>query len=235
MDYLPVLADGAAQPLTSKRSDVRIHNLRLPVGRAGEDVVKRTFDMVVSFILMVILSPLFALVSLWIRLDSNGPVLFIQERVGQGGHVFPMFKFRTMRNGADSEKSDLAHLNTSGDPRLFKIPDDPRVTRCGALLRRWSVDELPQLLNVARGDMSLVGPRPFFESDLADYDDHHFARLGVKPGLTGLWQVRGRSSIVDFEEVVKLDCHYIDNWSFGLDLSILLSTIPAVVRRTGAY
>lgn len=222
-----------ARPL--ERPNSRWLASRLPIGPAGHNVVKRGFDVVASSILMVILAPLFALVGLWIKLDSKGPVLFVQERVGQAGHVFPMFKFRTMRNGADAEKGDFAHLNRSGDPRLFKIPDDPRVTKSGVLLRRWSVDEIPQLLNVLRGEMSLVGPRPFFESDLADYDVHHFARLAVKPGLTGLWQVRGRSSILDFEEVVELDRQYIDNWSLGLDLSILLSTIPAVVRRTGAY
>jgi lipopolysaccharide/colanic/teichoic acid biosynthesis glycosyltransferase len=109
------------------------------------------------------------------------------------------------------------------------------VTRAGRFLRRWSLDELPQLLNVIRGDMSLVGPRPFFESDLAAYDDHHFLRLAVKPGVTGLWQIRGRSSIVDFEEVVRLDRDYVENWSLGRDLAIMLATLPAVVRRTGAY
>jgi len=109
------------------------------------------------------------------------------------------------------------------------------VTRAGACLRRWSLDELPQLFNVLKGDMSLVGPRPFFESDLAAYDDHHFLRLAVKPGVTGLWQVKGRSSIVDFEEVVELDRRYVENWSFGMDLSILLCTLPAVIRRTGAF
>ena len=146
-----------------------------------------------------------------------------------------MMKFRTMRDGADKEKADLEHMNQSGDPRLFKILEDPRITRIGAFLRRWSLDELPQFFNVLRGEMSLVGPRPFFESDLAAYDDHHFIRLAVKPGVTGLWQVLGRSSIVDFEEVVRLDRQYIENWSFGLDLSILVSTLPAVVRKTGAY
>jgi lipopolysaccharide/colanic/teichoic acid biosynthesis glycosyltransferase len=159
----------------------------------------------------------------------------MQERVGQAGRVFRMLKFRTMRQGADAEKAEFAHLNCTGDHRLFKIPNDPRVTKVGAFLRRWSLDELPQLFNILRGDMSLVGPRPFFESDLAAYDDHHFIRLAVKPGVTGLWQVKGRSSIVDFEEVVQLDRRYIENWSFGMDLSILLHTIPAVLRRTGAY
>src|SRR5690606_14434874 len=161
--------------------------------------------------------------------------LFIQERVGQAGRVFRMMKFRTMRVGADAEKQLLAHLNHTGDPRLFKIPKDPRVTKVGAWLRGWSLDELPQLINVLRGDMSLVGPRPFFESDLAAYDDHQFLRLAVKPGITGLWQVEGRSSIVDFEEVVRLDRKYIEDWSLLLDLKILLATLPAVTRRTGAF
>lgn len=209
--------------------------LTFPAARAGQDVVKRTFDIVVSSVLLISLAPMLALISLWIKLDSDGPILFVQERVGRAGKSFHMMKFRTMRAGSDSEKPNLAHLNSSGDPRLFKIPDDPRVTGAGAFLRRWSLDELPQLLNVVRGDMSLVGPRPFFESDLAVYDDHHFLRLAVKPGVTGLWQVRGRSSIVDFEEVFKLDRQYIENWTFGMDLGILLSTIPAVLRRTGAY
>jgi lipopolysaccharide/colanic/teichoic acid biosynthesis glycosyltransferase len=146
-----------------------------------------------------------------------------------------MLKFRTMREGADQEKAALAHLNHTGDPRLFKIPDDPRVTRLGRHLRRWSLDELPQLWNVFRGDMSLVGPRPFFESDLAGYAEHHFVRLRVKPGITGLWQVSGRSAVVDFEEVVRLDREYVSRWSLWLDLKILALTIPAVVRKVGAY
>jgi lipopolysaccharide/colanic/teichoic acid biosynthesis glycosyltransferase len=183
----------------------------------------------------VAFSPLLVGLGIWIKLDSRGRVLFVQERVGQAGRVFRMLKFRTMRNGADNEKAYLEHLNHTGDPRLFKIPEDPRVTRAGRFLRRWSLDELPQLLNVIRGDMSLVGPRPFFECDLAAYDDHHFLRLAVKPGVTGLWQIRGRSSIVDFEEVVRLDRDYVENWSLGRDLAILFATLPAVVKRTGAY
>ncbi|MDH3208548.1 MAG: exopolysaccharide biosynthesis polyprenyl glycosylphosphotransferase [Gemmatimonadota bacterium] len=225
----------ASRPRVLNGGTLKMLELTFPAARAGQDGLKRAFDIVVSAILLVVLSPLMLALSLFIKLDSKGPILFVQDRVGQAGRVFTMMKFRTMRDGADSEKPLLAHMNTSGDSRLFKIPDDPRVTRLGAFLRRWSLDELPQLLNIIRGDMSLVGPRPFFESDLAAYDDHHFLRLAVKPGVTGLWQVKGRSSIVDFEEVVKLDRQYIEDWSFGLDLSILLSTIPAVLRRTGAY
>jgi exopolysaccharide biosynthesis polyprenyl glycosylphosphotransferase len=224
-----------SSPRPLNGGNLRMLELTFPAARAGQDVMKRTFDVLVSASLLVLLSPVIILLALWIKLDSPGPIFFVQERVGQAGRSFRMSKFRTMRNGADAEKTDLQHLNSSGDTRLFKIPNDPRVTKAGAFLRRWSLDELPQLFNVLRGDMSLVGPRPFFESDLAAYDDHHFLRLAVKPGVTGLWQVKGRSAIVDFEEVVELDRRYIENWSFGMDLSILLSTLPAVLRRTGAY
>lgn len=146
-----------------------------------------------------------------------------------------MYKLRTMRDGADDEKPAMAHLNASEDSRLFKIRSDPRVTRVGRFMRRWSLDELPQLGNVLAGDMSLVGPRPFFEEDLSNYETRHFRRLEVRPGLTGLWQVSGRSDIMDFEEVVALDQQYIDTWSLALDLHILARTLPAVVRRRGAY
>ena len=145
-----------------------------------------------------------------------------------------MLKLRTMIDGAEEMKPLVAHLNHSGDPRLFKIPNDPRVSRVGKWMRRWSLDELPQLFNVLRGEMSLVGPRPFPESDFTEYQIHHFKRLGAKPGITGLWQVSGRSDIVDFEEVVNLDIRYVRDWSLLLDLKILLMTIPAVIRRQGA-
>lgn len=225
----------ASQPRALNGGRTRMLELTFPAARAGQDVVKRAFDLLTTMLAAVLLAPAMILISIWIMLDSSGPVLFVQERVGRAGRTFRMLKFRTMRQGADSEKSELAHMNHTGDPRLFKIPDDPRVTRAGAFLRRWSLDELPQLLNVVRGDMSLVGPRPFFETDLAAYDDHHFLRLAVKPGVTGLWQVKGRSSIVDFEEVVRLDREYVENWSLGLDLRILFATLPAVLSRTGAY
>jgi len=176
-----------------------------------------------------------AAIAIIVKLDSPGPVLFAQKRVGLGGRAFRMLKFRTMRDGADSEQAGVASLNRSEDSRLFKIADDPRVTRVGRVMRRWSVDELPQLANVLRGDMSLVGPRPFFESDLDDYEAHHFRRLAVPPGLTGLWQVSGRSDIVDFEEVVRLDRYYIEHWSLALDFRILARTLPTVVSRKGAY
>jgi exopolysaccharide biosynthesis polyprenyl glycosylphosphotransferase len=206
-----------------------------PALQGQQLVVKRCLDIAVGLTVSVLLSPVLVFIALAVRLDSAGPVFFSQDRAGLGGRRFRMHKFRTMRLGADDEKESLAHLNHTGDSRLFKIPNDPRVTRMGALLRRWSLDELPQIWNVLRGEMSLVGPRPFFESDMEDYEAHHYRRLGAKPGLTGLWQVSGRSSVLDFEEVVRLDRQYIEQWSIWLDLSILLRTLPAVVRRSGAF
>jgi exopolysaccharide biosynthesis polyprenyl glycosylphosphotransferase len=206
-----------------------------PVLKAKALISKRITDVIVSSILLVLLSPILAIIAIAIRLDSPGSPFFLQERAGLGGRRFRMLKFRTMRAGADSEKDKLAHLNHTGDQRLFKIPQDPRTTRLGRFLRRWSIDELPQLLNVLGGTMSLVGPRPFFQSDFQAYEDHHFRRLDAKPGITGLWQVSGRSEMLDFEDVIYLDRQYIEQWSFWLDVSILFRTIPAVLRRTGAF
>jgi exopolysaccharide biosynthesis polyprenyl glycosylphosphotransferase len=217
------------------REDEAFLELGAPVLKAQELLAKRVVDILGSTLGLLLLAPLLALLALLVRLDSPGPVFFEQNRAGLGGRRFRMLKFRTMRVGADEEKPSLAHLNCTGDARLFKIPNDPRVTRLGAWLRRWSLDELPQLWNVLRGDMSLVGPRPFFEADLEAYEDHHFRRLSAKPGITGLWQVNGRSSVVDFEEVVRLDREYIERWSVWLDLYILARTVPAVLGRTGAY
>lgn len=198
-------------------------------------VTKRLMDITGAGAILLFSLPVMLLIAIGVKLDSAGPIFFSQERAGLGGRKFRMLKFRTMRAGADEEKPNLAHLNATGDPRLFKIKGDPRVTRLGVLLRRWSLDELPQLWNVLRGDMSLVGPRPFFEADFAAYEDHHFRRLDTKPGITGLWQVSGRSEVVNFEEVVFLDRQYIEQWSLWLDVSILLRTISAVARRKGAY
>ncbi|HEX8538224.1 MAG TPA: exopolysaccharide biosynthesis polyprenyl glycosylphosphotransferase, partial [Cystobacter sp.] len=226
---------GWVRPAPISYRSVSFMELTVPSLRAQQMWIKRMVDLTCAGLGLLAISPLLTLIAAAIKLDSRGPVFFAQERVGQGGRTFRMMKFRTMRVGADAEKAKLAHLNTSGDARLFKIPNDPRVTRVGAVLRKWSLDELPQLFNVLRGDMSIVGPRPFFESDLATYRDHHFGRLGARPGITGLWQVSGRSSITDFEDVVRLDCEYIHRWSLWLDVEILLKTLPAVVRRTGAY
>ena len=222
-------------PSPRKSCGVHLTSLTQPGLKAHQLVIKRLVDIGTSALGLIVTAPLLAALAIAIKVTSKGPVFFRQERVGRGGKSFMILKFRTMRLGADDEKADLAHLNRTGDSRLFKIPDDPRATGVGAFLRRWSLDELPQLVNVFRGEMSLVGPRPFFPQDLPDYQDHHYLRLGARPGITGLWQVRGRSDISDFEEVVALDREYIDSWSSWLDLKILALTLPAVFRRHGAY
>jgi exopolysaccharide biosynthesis polyprenyl glycosylphosphotransferase len=234
--FYPILnGAGDLKPSVSWHRSTPFIELGLPGLRLWHLMLKRSMDVMGSALLLVLLSPLLLLAAVLIKLDSRGPVFFVQDRVGLGGKPFQLVKFRTMRNGADVEKANLAHLNRTGDPRLFKIPNDPRVTRVGAWLRRWSVDELPQLWNVLKGEMSLVGPRPFPLSDLSGYQDHHFLRLTMRPGITGLWQVEGRSDIVDFEKVVQLDRQYIERWSIWLDLAIIAKTIPAVIKRSGAY
>ena len=222
-------------PRVMWRGGQPVIELTTPSLKGWQLALKRVTDLIGSAVGLVLAAPVMALIAAAIKLDSPGPVLFTQDRVGFGGRRFRMIKFRTMRNGADGEKQALAHLNHTGDSRLFKIPNDPRVTKLGAMLRRWSLDELPQLWNVFAGDMALVGPRPFFEADLHTYEDRHFRRLGAKPGITGLWQVRGRSAVVDFEEVVRLDREYIEHWTVWSDLQILALTPGAVLRRRGAY
>jgi exopolysaccharide biosynthesis polyprenyl glycosylphosphotransferase len=222
------------RPTLERRSLHGLVQIGSPSLQTPQFVAKRCVDVIGSVAALLVTAPLWLIIALAIRLDSPGPIFFAQERVGLGGRRFRMLKFRTMRVGADEEKAQLGHLNASGDRRLFKIPNDPRISRVGHVLRRWSLDELPQFLNVIAGQMSLVGPRPFFEDDFEEYEEHHFQRLGAKPGITGLWQVYGRSSILDFEEVVRMDTEYIDRWSLWMDLRILAMTLPAVIRRTGA-
>jgi exopolysaccharide biosynthesis polyprenyl glycosylphosphotransferase len=197
-------------------------------------LVKRLLDIFASGILLGALAPMFALVALLIKLDSPGPVLFRQERVGLNKRRFSLFKFRTMVEGAEHQQPLLEGRNQAHGP-VFKIKDDPRITRLGQFLRHYSIDELPQLLNVLKGNMSLVGPRPLPVRDVERIDTRwHKRRLSMKPGVTCLWQVNGRSD-VNFDRWVRMDLEYIDNWSLGLDLKILLKTIPAVVKGSGAY
>lgn len=230
----PVKPASARPKRTPVASPVHLAATVPALGRI-DAAMKRGVDVVLAAIGVVLFTPVMIVLAILVKLDSRGPALFSQTRVGQGGRTFRMLKLRTMRDGAEDEQAAVAELNLHDDPRLFKIPADPRVTRLGRVIRRWSLDELPQLFNIVAGDMSLVGPRPFFESDLADYEAHHFRRLAVKPGLTGLWQVSGRSDIVDFEEVVRLDRQYIEHWSLALDFEILARTVPTVVSRRGAY
>jgi exopolysaccharide biosynthesis polyprenyl glycosylphosphotransferase len=196
-------------------------------------VVKRAIDLAGSTLLLAGLAPLFLVVSVLIKSSSRGPVYFRQVRLGKGGAPFVCYKFRSMRDGADREQSELERMNEADGP-IFKIRHDPRLTRVGSFLRRTSIDELPQLWNILRGEMSLVGPRPPIPEEVARYEDWHRRRLEVVPGLTGLWQVSGRSEL-SFDEMVMFDLYYIENWSLALDVHILARTIPAVVGTSGAF
>jgi exopolysaccharide biosynthesis polyprenyl glycosylphosphotransferase len=196
-------------------------------------VVKELFDRLMAGFALVVLAPVFVGLSLVIRLQDPGPAFFTQIRVGKEGQVFRIFKFRTMVVDAEKRKAELLATNDF-DGVLFKMRRDPRVTAVGERLRRWSVDELPQLLNVFRGEMSLVGPRPALPAEAAEYAEHVRRRLVVKPGLTGLWQVNGRSDL-SWEESVRLDLRYVENWSFALDLQILWKTISVIFKGSGAY
>jgi exopolysaccharide biosynthesis polyprenyl glycosylphosphotransferase len=213
--------------------------IALPRGRLSRStrLVKRTLDIAVSALSIVLLAPVLAAVAVAIKLDSPGPVFFRQPRRGFGDAIFQMFKFRTMELGADARKAELAALNmhasTSGDP-MFKVSDDPRVTRFGRFLRRYSIDELPQLMNVLRGEMSLVGPRPLILEEDRFVTDWRRRRLLVKPGMTGIWQVLGRDDL-SFEEMVELDYRYVASWSLLLDLRLLLRTLPAIARERISY
>lgn len=197
-------------------------------------VAKRLIDILVSTALLFALLPILAAVALVVKLDSPGPVFFAQERVGFNKRRFRILKFRTMMDGSDQRQQMLEHLNEAEGP-VFKIKNDPRITRMGRFLRRFSIDELPQLFNVLKGDMSLVGPRPLPVRDVDRIDlQWHKRRFSIKPGITCLWQVNGRSKI-GFNEWVRMDLDYIDKWSLGLDIKILMKTIPAVLRGPGAY
>jgi exopolysaccharide biosynthesis polyprenyl glycosylphosphotransferase len=198
--------------------------------------LKRSFDLAGVIVGLVILAPVLAVVAVCIKLDSAGPVFFRQVRMGAGEKAFRVFKFRTMVEDAEMLKSKVAHLNMhlDDDPRMFKIPSDPRVTRVGSFLRRTRIDELPQLLNVLRGEMSLVGPRPLILDEDRHIERWARRRLKLKPGITGLWQVLGASDI-PFDEMTKLDYLYVTNWSLREDLRLIMLTLPALARARAAY
>lgn len=200
----------------------------------SEMFFKKLFDFIASLILLVLTAPLFGLLALLVKLDSPGPALYVTKRVGLRGRVFNFYKFRSMVSGADKLKSSLNAHNEVKDGVIFKMKKDPRITGVGRFLRRYSLDELPQLLNVLMGDMSLVGPRPPLPEETEQYHYRHLERLSIKPGITGLSQVKGRSDL-SFYRWVKWDLWYVAHWSFGLDLKILWWTIPAVLKGKGAY
>ncbi|MFL5868979.1 MAG: sugar transferase, partial [Thermoleophilaceae bacterium] len=210
-----------------------LFELKPPVFEGADFALKRTFDVIGAALLVLLLSPAMALIALAIKLSSRGTILYRSMRPGIGGRPFPCLKFRTMVAGAEGLQDELeAHNELEG--ALFKIRRDPRVTAVGRFLRHWSLDELPQLFNVLRGQMSLVGPRPLPQRDYDRLGDWHRKRYLVLPGMTGLWQVSGRSEL-DFDELVRLDFLYLERWSVFLDLTIMLKTIPAVIRGRGAW
>ncbi len=199
-----------------------------------QGLAKQLLDFLGAFVLLLLLSPLFLAVAIAIKLTTPGPVLFRQQRSGLSGAAFTLYKFRTMVTNAEQLQHELAAMNEMTGP-VFKVTNDPRVTATGKFLRKYSLDELPQLWNVLRGEMSLVGPRPLPVDEVKRFDNlAHRRRLSVKPGLTCLWQISGRNQISNFKEWVRLDLEYIDNWSFWLDLKILIFTVPVVLRGTGA-
>jgi exopolysaccharide biosynthesis polyprenyl glycosylphosphotransferase len=230
----PALLD-VAGPRTTVRSTAGLTLLHVdhPQLSGPRQVVKDLFDRSAAAFGLLMLSPLLLGIAVAIRLSDSGPALFTQTRVGKGGETFKIYKFRTMVVDAEARLAQIRAQNDS-DGVLFKMRRDPRVTAVGAKLRKWSLDELPQLLNVLRGEMSLVGPRPALPEEAAVYADHVRRRLVVKPGLTGMWQVNGRSDL-SWEESVRLDLRYVENWSFVLDLQILWKTVSVMVHGSGAY
>jgi exopolysaccharide biosynthesis polyprenyl glycosylphosphotransferase len=219
-----ILSEGMGMPL------LEVH---YPGLDNTQRTLKRVLDVAGSVLGLAILSPLLLAVAVAIRLDSPGPVLFRQKRVGADGKIFVCFMFRSMQRDAEVRQAVMEDFNEAEGP-VFKIRDDPRVTRVGHFLRRWSLDELPQLVNVLRGEMSLVGPRPLPVRDFLRMEEEHKQRLGAVPGMTGYWQTSGRSDL-SFEDMVRLDLYYIENWSLSFDLKIILKTLGAVLRRQGAY
>lgn len=206
-----------------------------PLITGSDFLVKRCFDFCCATFFVLLAAPLYLFIAMLIKLDSPGPVFYKQTRIGLHGRPFKVWKFRTMVANADQIQKDLEASNEMKDGVLFKIKNDPRITNVGKFLRRYSLDELPQLFNVLFGEMSLVGPRPLPVRDVEKFSEHHFIRHEVLPGITGLWQVSGRSDIIDFEKVILLDVTYMESWSLWLDLQILLQTVTVILRKKGAY
>jgi exopolysaccharide biosynthesis polyprenyl glycosylphosphotransferase len=233
------VAPRASELLIERRGEyvpgegVPLFELRPPVFAGTDWLVKRSFDLTVSTFVALVGLPLWLLIAAAIKLDSRGPVLYFDRRIGLNEQEFRMFKFRTMRAGAAELQPELEEANEA-EGALFKIADDPRVTLVGRFLRRYSIDEVPQVLNVLRGEMSLVGPRPLPIRDFELLEPWHRKRYLVLPGMSGLWQIAGRSAL-SFDDLVRLDFYYLEHWSIWLDISILLKTIPAVLARRGAY
>lgn len=240
-----VLNSMILEPLEKKVSDKKrektrkfyyfslARNFNLKQRRPLQWYIKRIFDVMSSIAGIMIIWPLLLAIILAIKLESRGPILFKQERLGLYGKKFYMYKFRSMYQDAEQKLELLKQFNQTND-KMFKMYNDPRITKVGKFIRKYSLDELPQLLNVIKGEMSLVGPRPPLQSEVDTYDKWHFLRFATLPGLTGMWQVSGRSDITNFDMVIKLDYEYISNWSFKLDLYLIFKTIPIVIIGKGA-
>lgn len=237
--HLRILPVGLELPI--QWSEIKMLNgiptmrFRSPPIIGGDYWIKRGFDLIAGSIILMCLSPILLAIAIAIKFDSPGPILYKQTRVGLKGSHFKIWKFRTMVANAEKLQKQLEAQNEIQGGVMFKMKDDPRVTRVGKFLRRYSLDELPQIFNVLRGEMSLVGPRPFPLRDVEGFSAHHFIRQEVLPGITGLWQVSGRSDVVDFDDVFRLDLTYIQNWSIALDFRILFQTIKVVIAKEGAY
>lgn len=235
------LRDGTVIDLRTEKVEAPPRDVRIFVderegllaARPWQVGVKRAVDIVTSILVLILLSPVLLLAAAAVKLTSRGPLLYTQDRVGKGGRIFRFAKFRSMRDGAHTELHDLQHLNELDGP-VFKIKDDPRITGVGRFMRKFSIDELPQLVHVLTGRMTLVGPRPPLPAEVATYDEWQRQRLLVKPGITCIWQVSGRSDL-DFTTWVSLDVEYIRTWTPWLDFLILLRTVPAVILARGAY
>jgi exopolysaccharide biosynthesis polyprenyl glycosylphosphotransferase len=214
----------------SRDIEMRDWNVNRPPAYAA---TKRAFDLIMGTLILILLIPMLPFIAIMIKLDTRGPVFYKQDRVGEDGKIFKFYKFRSMIHEADKRKDVLTELNEQDGP-VFKIRSDPRITSVGRFLRRSSLDEIPQIFNVLKGDMSIVGPRPPLPEEVTSYQPWHMGRLAVKPGITCLWQISGRSRI-GFNEWMRLDMEYITTRSFRTDLLIFLKTIPAVIARKGAY
>ncbi|MGN6751829.1 MAG: sugar transferase [Intrasporangium sp.] len=235
MVVVPSLSDISAGRMEMRPvGGLPLVHVEQPQSLAASHGLKRAFDLLGAGLLLLLAAPVMALVGLAIRLEDHGPVLFRQTRVGRDGRLFHCLKFRSMCTDAEARLATLSHLNVNADGVLFKIRKDPRITHVGRLIRRFSLDELPQLVNVVKGEMSLVGPRPALPDEVRRYPADAQRRLHVRPGLTGLWQVSGRSDL-SWEDAVRLDLYYVDNWSIVQDLSIVMRTIHAVFAARGAY
>lgn len=234
MILAPALTDIAGPRIhTQPVAGLPLIHVSTPKLTGGKKVAKRSFDIAVAGVLVVCLFPVFAILAFLVRLTSPGPVFYPQERIGLRGTTFKMLKFRSMKANADSELQSLLDAQGSANTPLFKVENDPRITALGRIMRKYSLDELPQLLNVLGGSMSLVGPRPQREGEVALYDDAAHRRLYVSPGMSGLWQVSGRSNL-SWEESIRLDLYYVENWSLMADVVILFKTFKAVFASTGA-